>query len=152
MVYKRPDKAGPVGAAEVTAIGGRGGFAQSSDRRLRVELCRPAERCSKRAEGTDPEQLLAAAYASCFLSALREAGREAGVEITADANVTARIEPEDDAGGEGASASPGLSVTLIVDLPGIDPDRRQALVERAHAVSRCSRALQGGVAVRTIVD
>jgi Ohr subfamily peroxiredoxin len=155
MAQKRSTEGDVPYRTEVTAIGGRDGFAQSADRRLRLELC--GERGSERAKGTDPEQLLAAAYASCFLSAIRQAGREAGVEVAADANVTARVEldTEPDAELDQADAAPdepGLRVSLIVDLPGLDPAQRQALVERAHAISRCSRALRRSVAVRTVVD
>jgi Ohr subfamily peroxiredoxin len=138
--------------AEVTAIGGRAGFAQSSDRRLRLELGGPSPRpCGRSAagEGTDPEQLLAAAYAACFLSAIRAAGEEAGIAIAPDANVTARIEhDEPDPFALGVT----LGVTLLVDLPGVGSAQRQSLVERAHAISMCSRALRCGVTVRTITD
>jgi len=135
--------------AEVTAIGGRTGFVQSSDSRLRLELCGPAVRAGVRNKGTNPEQLLAAAYASCFLSAIQQAAREAQIAIPADANVTARIEV-----GEGTDEpeAAGPIFTLMVDLPGIEPAQRQALVERAHAISRCSRAMRGSGVVRTIAD
>jgi osmotically inducible protein OsmC len=140
--------------AEVTAVGGRTGFVQSSDRSLRLELSGSPGASGEAGIGTSPEQLLAAAYASCFLAAIRRAGAETGVPIPPDANVTARIDVEDGFGpapenpGEGS----GLGITLIVDLPGIDAARRQALVERAHATSRCSRAMRGTLAVRTVVD
>jgi osmotically inducible protein OsmC len=133
--------------AEVTAIGGRTGFVQSSDRRLRLELSGPM-RAGAVSGGTDPEQLLAAAYASCFLSAIHRAGRDADIAIPADANVTARIES-----GEGNDISGGdIGITLIVDLPGIAPDARQKLLDRAHATSRCSRAMRGSLTVQTIAD
>jgi osmotically inducible protein OsmC len=136
--------------AEVTAIGGRSGFVQSSDRGLRLELGESSASALAGGQGTNPEQLLAAAYASCFLSAIRQAAREEGIAIPPDANVTARIDVEERR-CEQAEPS-GLGITLMVDLPGIEPAKRNALVERAHAVSRCSRALRGTLAVHTIVD
>jgi Ohr subfamily peroxiredoxin len=122
---------------------------QSSDSRLRLELSSPSMRAGPCSEGTNPEQLLAAAYAACFLSAIRQAGREADVAIPADFNVTARFEVAQDAG---TAETPGFEITLMVDLPGIEPAQRHALVERAHAISRCSRAMRRPVAVRTVTD
>ncbi len=136
--------------AEVTAIGGRTGFVQSSDRSLRLELGGLPGVTGQPGNGTNPEQLLAAAYASCFLAAIRHAAIEAGVAIPPDANVTARIDVDD--APAAMSEGSGLGMTLIVDLPGIDIAQRQALVDRAHATSRCSRAMRGTLAVRTVID
>jgi osmotically inducible protein OsmC len=140
--------------AEVTAIGGRTSFVQSSDRSLRLELGSRPGTGGEPSVGTSPEQLLAAAYASCFLAAIRHAGIEAGVAIPLDANVTARIDVDAAAepSTDGSCGGSGLGITLTVDLPGIDPAQRQALVDRAHATSRCSRAMRGSLTVRTVVD
>lgn len=58
-------------ATEATASGGRDGRAASSDGRLDVSLSIPAEFGGPGGGGTNPEQLFAAGYAACFLSAIK---------------------------------------------------------------------------------
>ena len=128
--------------AEATATGeGRAGHARSSDGALDVDLAIPAEMGGQGGAGTNPEQLFAAGYAACFLSALKGAARRSGADLTG-ATVTGRvgIGPI----GEGAF---GLSVTLRVDLPTVDAEAALELTERAHQVCPYSNATRGNVPV-----
>ena len=77
--------------AEATSIGGRTGMAASSDGHLRVKLAPPETLGGPGGEGTNPEQLFAAGYAACFLSAIRAAAAEENATIAEDANVTATV-------------------------------------------------------------
>ena len=56
---------------QATAIGGRGGSAASVDGALRVKLSTPQALGGPGGDGTNPEQLFAAGYAACFLSAIK---------------------------------------------------------------------------------
>ncbi len=134
---------------QATAIGGRSGFAGSADGRLRVELSRPKAMGRDESGGdggaTNPEQLFAAGYAACFLSAIRYVAAQLDVAVAPDSNVTAcvGIGPADEADDE----SLVLSVTLSIDLPGLDTSLAERVAQRAHAICPYSKAIRGNVAV-----
>jgi Ohr subfamily peroxiredoxin len=125
--------------ARATAEGGRLGHTASDDGRLDVELSTPAAMGGDDGPGTNPEQLFAAGYASCFHSALAIVARRlkldaSGSTVTAEVGIGPMTE------GVGY----GLSVGLTVALPGV-PDREAAmqLVEAAHQVCPYSTATRG---------
>lgn len=57
--------------ATVTSTSGRDGRAVSSDNKLDVKLSTPRELGGAGGEATNPEQLFAAGYSACFLSAIK---------------------------------------------------------------------------------
>nr|WP_047165489.1 Ohr family peroxiredoxin [Sphingomonas sp. Y57] len=128
--------------ARATAVGGRVGGAASADGRLRVRLDDPADPVGR---GTNPEQLFAAAYAACFLSALRRVAADRAIAIAPDSNVTAEVSLS---GGADAA----LAVDLSVDLAGLDDAVAGQLIAAAHARCPYSRAMRGDarVAVRIV--
>lgn len=126
---------------QATAIGGRVGGAASCDGRLKVRLDRPDDPAGR---GTNPEQLFAAAYAACFLAAIRRVAADEGLEIAADSNVTARVALD---GKADQPISDGLSVQLVVDLPGIADEAAARLIAGAHRICPYSRAIRGNVDV-----
>lgn len=129
----------------VTSTGGRDGRARAADGRLEVALVLPRELGGAGGEGTNPEQLFAAGYSACFLSALKLVAGKAGVRLPADASVTAEV-------GIGPSgAGFGLEVDLQVALPGIEREQAQKLVETAHGVCPYSNATRGNIPVRLAV-
>jgi osmotically inducible protein OsmC len=133
---------------EATSIGGRAGLAASSDGQLRVRLVAPQALGGPGGEGTNPEQLFAAAYAACFLSAIRDLAATQGSEIAEDANVTATVgvaAGEDDSGLH-------LQVALGVDLPGLDRPTAERIVAGAHQACPYSNAIKGKVDVRLRVS
>jgi lipoyl-dependent peroxiredoxin len=108
-----PDKV--LYTAEATSSGdGRNGHVVSSDHRLDLDLAMPPE-LGGSGNGTNPEQLFAAAYAACFHSALRGLARRAGVDA-GGSTVTAQV----GVGPEGDMY--GLAVTLVISIPGADQD------------------------------
>ena len=90
--------------------------------------------------GTNPEQLFAAAYAACFHSALRGVAREAGVDAR-ESTVTALV----GIGPEGEMYD--LVVTLIIVIPGLDRERTRELAEAAHQYCPYSRATRGNISI-----
>jgi len=90
--------------------------------------------------GTNPEQLFAAAYAACFHSALRGLARQAGVDA-GGSTVTAQV----GVGPEGDMY--GLAVTLVISIPGADQEQTRELAEAAHQRSPYSRATRGNISV-----
>ncbi|GGP79946.1 hypothetical protein GCM10010140_05650 [Streptosporangium pseudovulgare] len=90
----------------------------------------------------NPEQLLAAAYATCFHNSLAlVAGRE-GVS-TADCIVETAVELRK----RGKHDDYAIGVDVVVSLPGVDPDLAGRLVRRAHEHCPYSKALCGNLQV-----
>jgi osmotically inducible protein OsmC len=127
--------------AVATADGGRaGGHARSSDGNLDVPISPPKD-LGGEGNGTNPEQLFAAGYAACFHSAVMTVARRMKLDAS-ESSVTAHV----DLGTIGNGAF-GLGVKLRVDLPNVETDRREALVEKAHEVCPYSNATRGNIEV-----
>ena len=135
-------------ATQATALGGRSGTAATADGRLRVELSTPLILGGDNGPGTNPEQLFAVGYAACFLSAIRSAAAEAGIAIANDSNVTASVglETNDQSGRQ------ALSVSLSIDLPGLDQSIATRVVDAAMDTCPFSNAVQGNVNVSVRIN
>jgi lipoyl-dependent peroxiredoxin len=129
--------------AQATATGGRDGRAVSSDKHLDVKLNTPKELGGGGGEGTNPEQLFAAGYSACFLSALKFVAMQTKQALPADASVTAEIGI-----GPNGNGGFGLAAELRVSLPGLDAAAAQALVTKAHEVCPYSNATRGNIEVK----
>ena len=133
--------------AHATAIGGREGRGVSSDNALDVALSTPKELGGAGGAGTNPEQLFAAGYAACFLSAMKMVGGMMKKPIPADASVDASVGiGKNDQGGF------GLTVKLAVKTPGMDQATAQAVVDKAHQVCPYSNATRGNISVELSVN
>lgn len=128
--------------AQATATGGREGRAVASDNKLDVKLSTPKELGGPGGEGTNPEQLFAAGYSACFLSALKLVAMHAKVALPADATVTGEVGI-----GPNGQGGYGLAVDLRVSLPGVEQEKAQALVSKAHEVCPYSNATRGNIEV-----
>ena len=130
--------------AVATAEGGRDGHTATDDGKLDVKLSPPAELGGPAdGIGTNPEQLFAAGYSSCFHSALKLVAQRMKLDPEGS-TVTARVGLGSIEGAPGF----GLTVELDVSLPNI-PDREQAreAVERSHKVCPYSNAIRDNVEV-----
>jgi len=132
--------------AHSTATVGRDGRAVSSDKHLDVKLSTPKELGGAGGDGTNPEQMFAAGYAACFLSAMKFVAAATKLALPADAAVNAEvgIGPNDKGGF-------GLAAELKVSLPGLDSAAAQALVAKAHEVCPYSNATRGNIDVKVSV-
>ena len=130
--------------ATATATGGRDGRAVTNDGKLDVALAAPKE-LGGSGEGTNPEQLFAAGFGACFHSALGVVARRAKADITGSA-VTADVTLGSVPGG-----IYGLRVDLRVELPGVDAETAQRLVEGAHKVCPYSNATRGNIDVNITI-
>jgi len=120
--------------AEVRTTGGRAGHTTSSDGILDLDLARPGS-----SRGTNPEQLLAAGWSACFQSALAHAGRTRGIDTSASM-VTAKVTLGNEADGGYA-----LKASLRIQIPGIELQIAQELVEEAHRTCPYSKATRGNI-------
>jgi Ohr subfamily peroxiredoxin len=130
--------------AEATAWGGREGRSSTTDGVLDVTLAVPKE-LGGPGGATNPEQLFAVGYASCFHSALKLIGRREKVDVSESA-VTARV-------GLGMNESGGfnIAVELEAELPGVERSVAEDLVHQAHQVCPYSNATRGNVEVTLAV-
>ena len=126
--------------------GGRDGHVRSEDDLLDLDT-RPPKEMGGSGEGTNPEQLFAAGYAACFLSATHLAAKKLGLDST-EAAVSASVSfGANDEGGY------GLEVELHIYTPGVPADRRQELADAAHKLCPYSNATRGNIVVTlTLVD
>ena len=125
--------------AEATVHGGRAGEARSSDGNLVVKLSPPKE-MGGAGEGTNPKQLFAVGYRSCFQSALM---RVANQHVDASqSSITSKV-------GIGPNGQGGFS--LEVELSVSIPASMQPLARNCSQwLMRCphSNATRGNIPVK----
>lgn len=129
---------------QATATGGRTGSVQTADGAFSATLVTPKELGGPGGAGNNPEQLFASGYSACFLGAIKFVAGQKKVKIAEDSTVTATvgIGARDD--GEGF----GLTVSLVADLPGVDRETAQAIVNQAHIVCPYSHATRNSLDVK----
>ncbi len=132
-------------SATATAWGGRMGRVATSDGRLDYNLSVPEGMGGDGGDGTNPEQLFACGYAACFHNALRAVARKRKVDVTDSAvSVTVHI---------GGTLADGyrLSVTIEAEMPGVDRETAQQVLDGAHDRCPYSRALRGDHDLRLVL-
>ncbi|MDV9175847.1 organic hydroperoxide resistance protein [Streptomyces sp. W16] len=130
--------------AEATAHGGRDGYVSSQDGQLSLQVAMPPA-LGGDGNGTNPEQLFAAGYSSCFHNALVLVGRRAGFDLTGS-TVAAKVGI-----GPNKQKGYGLAVALSVSLPILDSDIAAKLVDAAHEVCPYSNATRGNIDVTILL-
>jgi Ohr subfamily peroxiredoxin len=129
--------------AEASVKGGRvAGHGRTSDGALEVDLRIPTEMGGE-GGGTNPEQLFAVGFASCFESALSVVARRQKVDAD-DAVIDSKVSllPNESRGFD-------LAVELDVTLPSIeDPEAAAEVVRTAHKVCPYSNATRGNIDVK----
>ena len=123
--------------ARVHTVGGRDGVSRSTDGRLDVQLSAPGSAGS----GTNPEQLFAAGWSACFLSALRIAAGHIKVQLPAATAIDAEVDLTQTDGLY------GLAVRFRISIPGIGLEVAQQLIRAAHETCPYSRATRGNISV-----
>ncbi|HEY5742869.1 MAG TPA: organic hydroperoxide resistance protein [Terrimicrobiaceae bacterium] len=124
--------------AKAHTTGGReGGASRTDDGRLEVTLSSPGTAGT----GTNPEQLFAAGWSACFLSAIKLAAGQRKVALPAGVAIDAEV----DLGTTGGAY--GLAARLNVSLPGLEREVGQTLVDAAHQVCPYSNATRGNIDV-----
>ena len=125
--------------AKTHSVGGRrGGVSHSDDGRLDVKFSAPGVPGT----GTNPEQLFAAGWSACFISAMGLVANRMKVKLPAEAAVDAEID----------LCSSGdlyfLRARLNVSLPGLEREVAQAIVDATHRETCAySNATRGNIGV-----
>jgi lipoyl-dependent peroxiredoxin len=134
--------------AVATSVGGRGsgGSAKTPDGRLDLKIDHPVELGGKY-EGTNPDQLFAAGYSSCYLGAIKfvSSKEKKVIPISPDSSVTAHVSFGSRADKKGF----GIEVKLEVKLPGVPRPKALMLAKKAHVVCPYSHAIRKNVKVTT---
>lgn len=126
--------------ATVTTTGGRIGEIVSDDGKLTLKLDKPKEMGGE-GTGTNPEQLFAAGYSACYLSALHLVAGKRKMD-SEGASVTAEV------GIGPAGQGFGLAVTLRVKVPKVSAEDAKKLAEEAHQVCPYSNATRNNIDVK----
>jgi lipoyl-dependent peroxiredoxin len=133
----------PLYTARAHVTGGRtNGHGRTSDGQLEVDLRAPVETGGE-GGGTNPEQLFAIGYASCFESALMAAARRERLAVD-DVAVDSRVSliPTEE-------RTYVLAVQLDVMLPSIeDSEQAISLVRAANRICPYSNATRGNIDVK----
>lgn len=130
--------------AHVRADGnGRNGHVVSDDGQIDLKLGIPSE-LGGAGGGSNPEQLFAAGYAGCFMSAVASCARDRKVKL-AEPSVAAAVTIAH--GDDGFS----LSVQLTVDLPGVDRRAAEEVIEAAHGRCPYSKSVRGNIPVELLL-
>jgi lipoyl-dependent peroxiredoxin len=135
--------------ARATAIGGRSkGTARTADGELDVRLDTPIEMGGK-GGGTNPEQMFAIGYASCFIGALQAIAKERKLQLPDHTAVHSEV-----SFGTRANGLKGynLDIKMAVEIPGMNEAQTHALVEGAHEICPYSNATRGNVDVTFTVS
>jgi Ohr subfamily peroxiredoxin len=123
--------------AKTHTTGGRDGASRTPDGRLDVKLSTPGTSGT----GTNPEQLFAAGWSACFLSATGLAASQRKVPLPPDRAVDAEV----DLGTNDEGFA--LRARLDVSLPGLDRELARAIVNVAHETGPYSKATRGNTDV-----
>jgi len=128
--------------AKVHTTGGREGASTSSDGHLELRLSSPnaASRC------TNPEQLLAAGWSACFLSAMKIVAGKMGIALPADTVLDAKVDLITRDGGF------VLSARLNICAPGVQRDLAEEVVAGAHQTWPYPKDTRGNVNVAITVS
>jgi osmotically inducible protein OsmC len=128
--------------AHARATGGRDGRAVTSDNILDVKLTTPKELGGS---GTNPEQLFAAGYTACFISAMKFVAGQKRIALPADVSIDSSV---------GIGQIPngfGIEVDLKISVPGMAKAAAEALVAAAHVVCPYANATRNNINVRLTV-
>ena len=124
--------------AKAHTTGGRdNGTSRTDDGRLDIKLSSPGTPGT----GTNPEQLFAAGWSACFLSAIKLVAGKRKITLPEDVAIDAEIDLGITHGNF------GLAARLNVSLPGMERQAAQELADAAHEVCPYSRATRGNVDV-----
>jgi Ohr subfamily peroxiredoxin len=133
--------------AQATVTGGRAeGHGRTSDGALDVQI-RVPEEMGGEGGGTNPEELFAVGFASCFESAIGVVGRREHAEV-GDVSIDSRVSllPTDERGFK-------LAVELDITLPQVeDPEQAVRIAAAAHQVCPYSNATRGNIDVKVTAN
>ena len=142
------DRIKPLFTATATAVGGRNGHTETSDRVVKADLSVPKELGGPGVPGkATPEHLFAAGYAACFGGALDFVARQKKRDAS-KARITSAVTIGPREGG-----GFGLAVKMTVADDSLPQAELEGLVREAHEkICPYSHATRGNVQVDFVVE
>jgi lipoyl-dependent peroxiredoxin len=131
-------------ATAVSSGAGRDGHVETADGRISLDLAYPRELGGTGA-GSNPEQLVAMAYAACFSGALSAAARKRMIALP-------RVEVTCSVSLHRLDGADALSFDIVAHLPGLQADQADSLIAEARASCPCSKAFAGGAPAQARAD
>ena len=129
-----------------TAKGGRNSQVKSENGVLDLAVRMPKGLGGANDDYANPEMLFAAGYAACFDSALNLVIRSEKVK-TGETSVTAQVSI-----GQLDNGGFGLAAALHANIPGVNLELAEQLIEKAHQVCPYSNATRGNMDVKLTVS
>tara|TARA_R110002050_G_scaffold267266_2_gene408858 strand:- start:5114 stop:5539 length:426 start_codon:yes stop_codon:yes gene_type:complete len=127
--------------SRATNKGGRNGHVTSEGGLIDFDVKMPNGNDNIEEKYTNPEQLFAAAYSTCFAGALEAVAQEHGINDMGDYSVTATIAFQKDEDGF------IIKATLDSYLPTVDKKTGEKLVNAAHEICPYSKATRDNITV-----
>ena len=131
----------------LTSVNGRNGYITSKDSNLRLELTIPKEMGGTgNVSKTDPEELFAAGYSSCFSSSMQYMMQQENINgKDFYAEVTVQLLKDDVVGGYKFAA------TVKASIADVDDELKKKIIEKAYAFCPYSRAIKDNVDVKIVI-
>lgn len=124
--------------AKAHTTGGReGGASRTDDGRLDLKFSTPGTAGT----GTNPEQLFAAGWSACFLSAILIVGRMMKVALPSDLADDVEVDLMT------MDRDYFLRVRHNISMPGVAPETARAVIEGAEKTCPYSKATRGNIEV-----
>jgi len=127
---------------KATNKGGRNGHVKSEDGAIDLKIKMPDAEGNTDGASTNPEQLFAAAYSTCFAGALQAVAKDHGVDDLGEFSVTATVGFNKDEDGF------FIDTTLDCLLPTVEKDKGEDLINAAHEICPYSKATRDNITVR----
>ena len=127
--------------SKATNTAGRTGHVQSEDCVLDFDISMPTSNGKPNAKSTNPEELFAAAYSTCFAGAIQAVSKEHGIDDLGDFSVTALVSFNKEEEGF------FLEATLDSYLPTVDKETGEKLINAAHEICPYSKATRDNITV-----
>lgn len=126
----------------VRATNGRNGYISSKDRDFTMQLEIPQEMGGKPNDNTNPEELFAAGYSSCFASSMEYLLRSSDTAFESlFAEVTAKLVQDSSKGGFKFAA------TITASIAGVSEEVKKQIIDNAYQFCPYSRAIMNNVDV-----
>lgn len=126
---------------KATNSGGRDGHVKSEDGAIDLGIKMPNAQGETDGKSTNPEQLFAAAYSTCFAGAIQAVAKDHDVDDLGDFNVTAVVGFNKDEDGF------FIDATLDCWLPTVDKKKGEDLINAAHEICPYSKATRDNITV-----
>jgi len=127
--------------AKATNTGGRAGHVKSEDGVLDFDISMPNSNGKPDPKSTNPEELFAAAYATCYAGAVEAVAKSHDVDDLGDFNVTAIVAFNKEEEGF------FLEVTLDTYFPTVDKETPETIIKEAHEMCPYSKATRDNITV-----